>query len=297
MTASRYLCCLIAAIAIVNVAAATTLQSITNRGVLRACLAPIDPALVRITPEQCQSDCEFSGLVVDQVRAFANTLPGVELQLIEVGWAEQFENNEGIVEKATSYTPRLLQNGTCDIYVSNLSQLPWRGTKVSIVPLFQNRMIVMIKPQNVAEFPDLRALAGKTASIEEQSSFHTWLIERNAADFNDSPITVQLAGSNAPFDQVVSGDIDFTITDADIAVFAMKSRPALLTPAFAVGPIQQLGWGVEIGATQLQESIANFFHHQRADVNSPLNKAWIAHLGITINEFESLVQSLPATEQ
>ena len=289
--------CLILYFSLIGLPAAATLEPVSGSRVLRACLAPIDPALVRVAPEGCETDCEFTGLVVDQVRAFADSLIDIEVQLVEVGWAEQFENNHGVVDKPAAYTPRLLQDGSCDMYVSNLSVLPWRETKVAIVPLYQNRMIVMIRSKREADFPDLQALAGKTAIVEEQSSFHSWLLERNAELFYNHPVTIQLADETPPFDLVASGLFDFTITDADIAVFAMKNRHKGLTPTFAVGPIQQLGWGVSTDNTDLQTLITDFFQQQRADIDSPLNKAWRSHLGITINEFESLIQSLPTTER
>lgn len=274
-------------------ATAETLPEILARGSLRACVATIHPALVRRVPDGCTENCAFAGLVVDQVRAFVETLDDVAIDLREVGWTEQFADAGGTVTVDGTYTPELLADGSCDLYVSNLARLPWREKMMTIVPLFESRMIVLVQSERAGEFPTLEALAGRVVSVQPDSSFHTWVLARNEDIFRDNPLRILEVNPDAPMDDVAAGRADFTLTDADIAVFAMNERPADIVPVFSIGDVQALGWGMARDNGGLAQAVATFFAAQRADTRSALNQAWVAQLGLTIAEFEALARALP----
>ena len=274
-------------------ASAATLAEIEARGTLRACISLINADLARTEPAGCTDDCRFEGLIVEQVRAFAESLDGVELELIPIGWSEQFEDAAGVASEDGEGTPARIADGSCDLYVSNLARLDWRERRIAIVPLFENRMIVMVRASEAADYADLTALAGKTTSVQAQSSFHGWLLDLNAGLLADDPVQLNLSGPDAPFNEVAEGLTDFAVTAADIAVLAMNDAERSLAPAFAVGAVQELGWGMDREAVDLQARVAAFFDDQRRDPASPLNRAWIAQLGVSIAEFEALIRALP----
>ncbi|TNF18305.1 MAG: transporter substrate-binding domain-containing protein [Rhodobacteraceae bacterium] len=278
-------------------AAAGTLDDIRARGELRACIAMIDPALVRREPEGCEAECGYAGIVIDQVRAFAATLPDVTLDFVEVTWSSQFADAAGQVDTSSDETPALLANGTCDLYVSNLARLPWREKMMTIVPLFESRMIVLVRADEVSRFSDFDRLAGHSAAVQSESSFHTWLLAANETVFRDNPIRIILSDLDEPLDLVRQGVAEFTLTDADIAVSVMNESAPTLAPALAAGGVQQLGWGMERRASELQAEVAGFFAAQRADPDSALNEAWRASIGVSVAEFEALVRALPDAGQ
>lgn len=284
------------AVTLSTAAHAATLDQIRERGSLNACVAMIDEKLVDKSPKNCTEDCGFSGLIIEQVNAFAESLGGLSVSLIEVGWSEQFENESGEVVQSAAYRPRLLADGSCDLFVSNLTVLPWRLRKMNIVPLFQSRMIVMVNAARVGEFADLRALSGQTAAVLQDSSFQSWIDARNQDTFQDNPIAVSPIVLGETFDHVADGTADFAISDADIAVLAMKTRPSDIAPVFAVGDTQDIGWGVSHNAPALAQQVAQFFDASRSDPASQVNLIWQRWFGVTIPEFEALVSALPGDQ-
>lgn len=272
---------------------AATLDEILERGTLRACVALIDPRLIDKSPRDCSSDCAYSGLIIEQVTAFAQSLGNVSLDLREVGWSEQFADKDGDVDRERDDEPWLLAQGTCDLFVSNLTILDWRLRKMNIVPLFQSRMIVMVRAERASEFPDMMSLGGQTAAVLPDSSFQSWITARNGDVYSDNPIKSLPIELGETFDYVENGTADFAFSDADIAVLAMKVRARDITPAFSVGATQSIGWGMSRGAPGLRQQVKQFFEASRADPTSPVSLAWRNWLGVTIPEFEALVRSLP----
>lgn len=274
-------------------AQAGTLAEIEARGDLRVCFSAIDPALVRVEPAGCTDDCQYAGLLVDQVEIFAETLNGVSVTHKSVSWSEQFADATGQVRRGQSYLPHILASGACDLLVSNLARLPWRLRKMDIVPLFESRMIAIVRADRQTDFKTLESFAGQSAAVTLESSFHTWLLERNAGEFASNPVRILPLEGRDPFELVHEGGADFTLTDADIAVFSVKAFGAELVPAFAVGPVQELGWGLDPADTELRMAVEAFFKDQKSDSRSALNRAWQRRLGVTISEFEALVSALP----
>ncbi len=290
-------CFLTVCLSILGGAQAASLDEIRARGTLRACFALLNPALVQVIPEGCSKDCTYEGFLVDQVSILAATLGEVTVEHRVVGWSEQFEDSNGRVRRADPYVPRLLAEDACDIYATNLARLPWRLSKMNIVPLFENRMIAIVRSERLSEFGGLAALAGKSIAVTPNSSFHTWMLNKNTQEFRDNPVKILPASPVEPLEMVRRGVADFTLTDADIAVFAAKTFHPELSPAFAIGPLQELGWGLHPGNASLHGALIDFVRAQKEEPHSLLNRAWQHHLGVTLNEFEVLVNTLPGAER
>ncbi len=293
---SRTLMVLWLGLVLTTPAEARTLAEIEARGELRVCFSAIEPALVRVEPEGCTVNCQYAGLLVDQVALFADTLNGISVVPKSVSWSDQFSDETGQVQREESYLPELLASGACDLLVSNLARLPWRLRKMDIVPLFESRMIAIVRADRQSEFTTLDSFAGKSAVVSLESSFHTWLLERNMEEFTGNPVQVVPLDGRVALDLVFQDKVDFTLTDADIAVLSIPAYGADLVPAFAVGPVQELGWGVDPADKELRAAIEMFFADQKPDPRSALNRAWQQHLGVTIPEFEALVNALPGTQ-
>ena len=254
-------------------------------------MALIDPLLARVEPEGCTADCRHAGVIVEEARAFAAAL-GVEPRFRTVAWSEQFADASGEVRREASYTPALLADGTCDLFVSNLARLPWRQTKLEIVPRFDSRMIVLIRADDADRIRRIDDLEGLTIGVAEQSSFHSWVLEQNSSIFAERPIRIVPASGQEPLRALLRGEIDFILTDADIAISSLRAAASELQVAFAIGPVQQIGWGLAHGSPALEERIAAFFAEEKAELSSATNRAWLAALGVSLAEFDAMVRTL-----
>lgn len=272
-------------------AAAASLEQILERGSINICVALIDPLLTRVEPEGCTAECRHAGVIVEEARAFAAAL-GVEPRFRTVAWSEQFADASGEVRREASYTPALLADGTCDLFVSNLARLPWRLTKLEIVPRFDSRMIALIRADDADRIRHIDDLEGLTIGVAEQSSFHSWVLEQNSSIFAARPIRIVPANGQEPLAALLRGEVDFVLTDADIAVSSLRSWAPELQVAFAIGPVHQIGWGLAHGSPALKDRIAAFFAAEKAQPSSTTNRAWMEAFGVSLAEFDALVRAL-----
>ncbi len=272
-------------------AAAASLEQILERGSIRICVALIDPLLTRVEPAGCTADCRYAGVIVEEARAFAAAL-GVEPRFRTVEWSAQFADASGAVRREASYTPALLADGTCNLFVSNLARLPWRLTKLAIVPRFNSRMIALIRADDADRISRVEDLQGLTIAVAEQSSFHSWVLEQNRSVFAARPIGIVPATGEEPLAALLRGEVDFVLTDADIAVSSLRSWAPEVQVAFAIGPVHEIGWGLAHGSPALEARIASFFAAEKAQPSSTTNRAWMAAFGVSLAEFEALVRAL-----
>jgi ABC-type amino acid transport substrate-binding protein len=245
-------------------------------------------------PPDCRDDCTFSGPAYEAVLAFVATL-GTDIKptFRRVAWDEQFFNQQGHTDREASYTPALLAAGTCDLYPSNLTMTAWRLKKLDFVPLFQSRMMVVVHTARQKQFNGPADLAGKTAAVQKDTSFHTWLQAQNEAAYAANPVHIQLFGPGASLTAVDAGAVDFTITDADTAIWSTRYQFKNAVVAFPVGPPDEIGWAFRKQDQDLQAAVAQFFARQKASPTSTLNRIWENHFGLTLNKFETLVKTLP----
>jgi ABC-type amino acid transport substrate-binding protein len=169
----------------------------------------------------------------------------------------------------------------------------WRLNKIDIVTLFPNRKMVIVKRSESDRFKAVTDLAGKTATVEKNTSYHTWLLEQNQLIFSAHPITIRLLPVDEGFRAVASSEADFTIIDADAAIWAIRDQYAEMDMAFAVGPTDEIGWAFRKEDKDLQEAARLFFEQQRVDSNSELNRIWQKYYGMALTGFIDLVSSIP----
>ena len=197
---------------LLGLAQARSLAEIQQSKEFRVCIAPIHPALAEVTPPECWEQCTFTGPVYDEVVAFAATLGAeVQLKLRRVVWDTQFHNREGVTVREASYTPALLASGTCDVYPNHLTKRAWRLTKLDIVTLIPNRMMVLVHRTRQAQFRTPADLAGKVAAIEKDVSQHSWLQDENTSTYAANPVRIILMPFNDGIKAVEAGEVDFTL--------------------------------------------------------------------------------------
>ena len=273
-------------------ALARGLQEVIESGELRACVVPISPAYVRFAAESCLEDCEASGSVPRVVEAFARSLgPGVRPVFHRVQWGEQFQNDQGLTDLAAEYTPRLLASGKCDIYPSHLTRNEWRQKKMEFAILFSSRMMVLVHKDRVGDFQSLEDLGGKSASVDINTSFHTWLEEQNRETFKDNPVRLQVVTVGDENIVVQTGEADFTLQDADVSLWEIANRMQDLRVAFPVGPVDYIGWGLRKEDVDLRDAAQSFFDTQLQDETSELNRIWKEEYGLTLSQLQLLIQA------
>ena len=274
-------------------ASARSLQDILDSGEIRICFAPLHPSVVSAEPAGCTDDCVFKGPVVDNVAAFVDTLEGVRPVHRSVGWDEQFWNGDGETVREASYTPALLASGACDIYPSNLTRIPWRETKLAILPYFSSRMMVIAGKNQDDPLRGPDDLGGRRAAAEPGTSYITWLEEANRGAYADDPIQITPMQLPDAIQAVEAGALDFTLLDADMAIWTVRNELQNATVAFPVGPMDEIGWAVRRDDLELQTAIRAFFGAQRTSGASELNQIWERHFGVSLEMFDKLIQSLP----
>jgi membrane-bound lytic murein transglycosylase F len=208
-------------------------------------------------------------------------------------WNDQFVNDSGVVIKDGEYTPAPLASGKCDLYPNDLVMEDWREKKMAFVPLFISRNTIIISKDRINEFTDVKDLAGKKAAIMEGTSYHMWLEEQNQKRFKDNPIKLVFMPQKEAIKAAEAGKVDFGIIGADGALWAAKSFAPNIHVAFPVGKTTIYGWCFRKDDRELQDAVRQFFASQKSYPESPLNKNWIEHTGLTVGEFILFVTSTP----
>lgn len=273
-----------------NLAQARSLAQIEQSKELRICIAPIHPSAATVEPPACRDKCEFSGPVYEQSLVFAKFLGnGIRPKFLRVDWDQHFFNKEGKTVREGSYTPELLASAKCDLYPGNLTKNEWRLKKLDFVTVFPSRMMVIVAKEMKAKIKTAADLAGKTAAVEKDTSFHTWLQAQNQTTYAADPVNLELLGTTDSLLAVEAGKADFTIADSDIAIWAVRHELKSATTAFPVGPIDEIGWGFRKDDKDLQAAAQKFIDVQRRNPDSELNSIWKKHFGRTLTEFIALM--------
>lgn len=270
-----------------------SLAEIEQSKELRICIAPVHPATATAEPAACRDKCTFSGPVYEETLAFSRYLgKNIRPRYQRVDWDEQFFNKEGKTVREGSYTPELLSTAKCDLYPSNMTKNEWRLKKLDFVTLFPSRMMVIVSQTTKAKLKTAADLAGKAAAVEKDTSFHTWLQAQNQTTYATDPVKLELLGTQESLLAVENGKADFTITDSDIAIWAVRHELKSATTAFPVGPIDEIGWAFRKDDKDLQAAAQQFVNEQRRNPDSEVNGIWKKHFGRSLTEFIALMASV-----
>ncbi|MBK6639455.1 MAG: transporter substrate-binding domain-containing protein [Rhodocyclaceae bacterium] len=273
-----------------NLAQARSLAQIEQSKELRICIATIHPSAATVrTPG-----------VPRQVRVFRSglrTVPGlrqipgngIRPKFLRVDWDQHFFNKEGKTVREGSYTPELLASAKCDLYPGNLTKNEWRLKKLDFVTVFPSRLMVIVSSAMKGKLKAPPDRAGKTAAVEKDTSFHTWLQVQNQTTYANNPVKLELLGTTDSLLAVEAGKVDFTIADSDIAIWAVRHELKSATTAFPVGATDELGWGFRKDDKDLQAAAQKFIDDQRRNPDSELNSIWKKHFGRTLTEFIALM--------
>jgi hypothetical protein len=270
-----------------------SLKEIKQSGEIRICLVPIHPSVATATPDGCVKNCQFKGPVYDESLAFARFVgKDITPKFRRINWNDQFLNDRGEFHKEGMYTPALLANGTCDLFPTNLMKNRWRTKKMDFVMLFPSRMMVVVHKSKIKEFRNYNDLGGKLAVAEHNTSFHGWLKDQNILTYASNKIIVETLNTNLAIAKVNQKEADFTILDADAAIWTTRYEYKNLTVAFPVGPMDKIGWMVSKKDVNLKKAISDFFNQQRRRPDSQLNLIWKKYFGQTLTDFIRLVSMI-----
>lgn len=272
---------------------ARSLAEIERTEVIRYCVAPAHPAIASVTPNECDEDCKFAGSAPQLAQAFTDSLGARIVPVFKrVAWQAQFENDRGEVVHAEAYTPRLLASGECDLYLGGLTKNAWRSSKLDFVTLHPSRMMVVVHKTRQQEFADPSSLGGATAAILANTSYHRWLQQRNKQEYASDPVRIELVDAGERIRAVNEGSIDFTMLDANLALWTTRHQAKNTVAVFTVGPVDEIGWAFRKQDKHLQAAVHSFFDEQRSNPASQLNVIWKQTFGMSLSQFVSLIASI-----
>ncbi|MBF0289896.1 MAG: transporter substrate-binding domain-containing protein [SAR324 cluster bacterium] len=217
---------------------------------------------------------------------------GVQPKYTHIQWSDQFKNKQGKIIHDGEYTPQYLASGECDIYPNNLTKNDWRLKKMDFVMLFPSRMMVIVHKSERIKYHKPMDLSGKVAVVEANTSFHSWLVEQNKTSFQKNPIQITLMNVNLLLEQLVNKQANFSIFDADSAMWITQNEYPQLSIAFPIGSMDQIGWMFRKSDKQLQKKVDLFFNSQRADQNSAINQIWKKYYGMDLIKFVRIISSI-----
>lgn len=273
-------------------APARSLAEIVRTHELRACIVAFHPAAATAAPPACRENCHFSGPVYDEVQTFSRHLgKAIRLRTLRVEWDEQFFNQHDQTDREASYTPKLLADGSCDVFPNRLTKNAWRLKKMDFVTLFSSRLMVVAHASQQGRLLSADQLAGRRAAVLKNSTYYTWLLEQNASRYRANPVRLQLMSVEDSLRAVDDGQVDFTLLDSDIAIWSTRHQFKHAYVAFPVGGKDEIGWGMRKEDKDLQAAVAEFFAQQRKSEHSDLNRIWTRYYGLSLNKMITLVNS------
>lgn len=270
-----------------------SLDDIKKSRELRFCLVPIHPSLVRVFPEGCREKCTFKGPAHEASLAFGRFL-GMDIipKFKRIGWGDQFTNSQGKLIHEATYTPSLLESGECDLFPNNLEKNDWRTRKMDFVMMFPNRLMVLVHKNNKHNYRSHNGLSGKTAVVERNTSFHTWLQQQNKGLLKATPVNIRLFPTIQALDMINQQQADFTIIDADAAIWTTRYDYPNLIAVLPVGQMKQIGWMMRKKDKELKAAVNTFFIEQRKKPQSVLNRTWKFYYDMTMTDFIRLVSMI-----
>jgi len=274
-------------------ATARSIAEILKTRELRVCIAFTTAASGKAEPPGCRTDCVMSGDTPDLAAAFAASFgPQVKLKWMNIGWEEQFQNNEGKVVREAAYTPLLLANETCDFYATGFLKNEWRSKKMDFITLNLSRFIVLVHNVNKSNITSSGNLAGKRAATYKETAYEAWITTQNETAYKDAPITIEfVADDDGIMNAVDAKAVDFGLMVSDVAVPLLREHPNVVG-VFGVGPIAEMSWAFRKEDQDLQAAAQRFIRLQRHGPDSLMNKQFRATYRKSVTEYDEYVRSL-----
>jgi two-component system sensor histidine kinase/response regulator len=269
-------------------AQARTLAEIKKDGELRLCYVAWS-MLSDGSSDQKGPDYEL-GLV------FAKEL-GVKVRERAIMGYELFAGADGKIDATTAEAPQLIKTDACDIYVANISILPWRQRKVDIVPVYPGRTIVAVRLADKDKYKSVDDLAGKSTMVRERTTYHDWLDAQNAKRLKAKPVTVSFSTKTIPISTLVDGKVDFLMYDTLIALYLVSHFKDKVHLAFPVGANDLLGWAVKKDDGALRDALLKFLDAQRKTAGSEMNKIFQSYFQISVAEYEGIVYASQSADE
>ncbi len=264
----RSIACFLAFTLAAGSAFGRTLEDIERSRELRICVAGSSADNYRVDAED-----------------FARYL-GVEARTVTLArWDQQFHNAQGVTVQGESYEAALLATGKCDLYPNDLHITDWRKTKMTLVPYFATRNVVVARPEMRSVLRSEADLAGRTASVQAGTAYEGWIQGFNAGVAQSAPVVIQNAPTEKSMQAVAQRRADFTVIAAESAFHWVRNDLDNLDVLFPVGEATAAGWGIAFAATDLERALQRYFDDSRR-VGSNLDVSWRRRYGVSLMEYQ-----------
>ena len=257
-------------------AAARTLPQIREGGALRICVAGSSAPFYRANGE---AFARFLGL-------------GAEVRNL-ASFDQQFHNAQGVTVRDESYDPRLLADGDCDLYPNDLHIVPWRASKLRLVPYYTVRNVVVSHRDRRTTLTRVEDLAGRTAAVQKGTSYELWIEEANRGALAHDPVKIVYAPTEQSVRLVAEAQADFTVLGTESALRWIREDVQRLALLFPVDEPVEVGWGVSRGAPALVHQLERFFDASRR-VDSELDTNWRQYYRVSLMEYQLFEDSFSA---
>ncbi|RZA18233.1 MAG: transporter substrate-binding domain-containing protein, partial [Proteobacteria bacterium] len=171
---------------------------------------------------------------------------------------QQFHNDSGRTVREESYVPKLLADGSCDVFPNDLHIVDWRESKMRLVPYYNVRNVVLAHPAQRDVLKGPADLAGRVAAVQKGTAYEDWLLAANENEFASNPVVIRNAPTSDSVRMVAEREADFTIIGTESAFRWTRSEMANMTILFPVSTPVNVGWGVSASATDLAQALERF---------------------------------------
>lgn len=263
-------CCLMLAVVLVSGledAGARTWDEIKKSGQLRICVAGSSAPFYRVNGE-----------------AFAKSLELQPQITVLQQWDQQFQNQADVLVMEDSYVAKPLADGSCDVFPNDLHVLPWRSSKMALVPYYATRKVVVAhRDQKLLRGVD--DLQGRSAVVQKGTAYDTWLQDQNSKHFGSRPVQISYLPTAEAMAAVANRKADFTVVGAESSFKWVRSNLGELNILFPVDDPIQVAWGVHPKASELRSRLEQFFKDSKR-VDSALDRSWRQQYGVSLMEYQ-----------
>ena len=197
---------------------------------------------------------------------------------------QQFHNDSGRTVREESYVPKLLADGSCDVFPNDLHIVDWRESKMRLVPYYNVRNVVLAHPAQRDVLKGPADLAGRVAAVQKGTAYEDWLLAANENEFASNPVVIRNAPTSDSVRMVAEREADFTIIGTESAFRWTRSEMANMTILFPVSTPVNVGWGVSASATDLAQALERFMADSKR-IDSPLDSNWRTRRLVSLMEY------------